>query len=210
MKLNPADYKNIIFDFGGVIINLDYELTTQAFKRLGIDDFSSLFSKAKQNNLFDDYEKGVISSDKLRSELKKVLPPSTTNEQIDDAWNAMLLDLPNERLELLLKFKDTHQTYLLSNTNEIHINTFHSQLRKMHNEENLNNYFDKVYFSYKIGMRKPDAEIFEFVLNENNLIAEETLFIDDSIQHIEAANKLNINTHHLEVERESLMTLFNQ
>ena len=205
MKINPNNFKNIIFDFGGVIINLDYTLTTKAFEELGVTDFDSFFSKAKQNRLFDSYEKGEVTSATLRKELKMQLHDFETDSTIDKAWNAMLLDLPKERLDLLKILNHTHNTFLLSNTNEIHINCFHNYLEENFNANNLNNYFNKVYFSYEIGMRKPDAEIFKFVLEENKLNPRETLFIDDSIQHIEGAKKLGIQTYWLDVKKETIL-----
>lgn len=205
MIIHTNNYKNIIFDLGGVILNIDYFLTEKAFSKLGISDFKSLFSQAQQTQLFDNYEKGFISSNDFRTELKKYLPKNISNQEIDNAWNAILLDLPIERIELLEKFKTTHRTFLLSNTNDIHIETFNQYLQKDFAIPDLSNLFEKMYLSYKIGMRKPDSEIFELVLKENNLKPNETLFIDDSIQHVEAAKKLGINAYWLDVKKESIL-----
>lgn len=208
MPIDLNKYKNIIFDFGGVIINIDYNLTTAAFQSMGLRDFKEQFSKAKQNQLFDLYEKGVISSHEFRTELKSAFNAKPTTEAIDAAWNAMLLDLPRERLELLRKLKASHNTFLLSNTNEIHIDAIYKYLDKDMGIPDLSEYFEKIYFSYKVKMRKPDAEIFELVLNENRLDPRETLFIDDSAQHIEGAKKLEIQTYYLDVTQESILDLF--
>jgi len=198
MVIDFKPFKNIIFDLGGVILNIDYNLSVEAFKKLGLHNFAEHFSQAQQKQLFDVYEKGLLSSDDFRSEIKKQLGDHVTVHQIDDAWNALLQDLPKERLHLLQKLKNTHRTFLLSNTNEIHITEFEKYLNKNFGLPDLSAHFEKVYLSYKVGMRKPDAEIFELVLEENKLNPSETLFIDDSIQHIESAQKIGIQTHWLQ------------
>ena len=208
MIIDTNNYKNIIFDLGGVILNIDYSLTEKAFSKLGISDFKTLFSQAQQTQLFDNYEKGFLTSNNFRTELKKYLQKNISDAEIDSAWNAILLDLPKERIDLLKKLKTTHRTFLLSNTNDIHIETFNQYLQKEFAMPDLSSLFEKEYLSYKIGMRKPDEEIFELVLEENNLIANETLFIDDSIQHVEAAKKLGINAYWLDVKKESILEIF--
>ncbi len=208
MIIPYKNYKNIIFDLGGVILNIDYSLTVDEFIELGITDFNKLFTQAKQNHFFDLVDKGSISSDDFRTEMKKHLKSSVEDYKIDEAWNAMLLDLPNERLDLLSQIKTTHRIFLLSNTNKIHIDAFHLYLEKDFGIPDLSAYFEKMYFSYKVGMRKPDAEIFKLVLHENNLQPHETLFIDDSVQHIEGAKKLGIETYWLDTTKESITDIF--
>lgn len=207
--INPANkYKNIIFDLGGVLLNIDYSLVTKAFLALGLTDFDKLYSKAHQTKLFDLYEKGQISSEAFRNHVKTCFSIPIDDETIDKAWNAMLLDLPPERLHLLQQLKTKHRIFLLSNTNDIHIQYINNYLKETFGIADLSGYFEKVYLSYEVGMRKPDAEIFELVLSENNLDPNETLFIDDSIQHIEGAKKLGIHTYWLDVKKESVMDLF--
>ncbi len=208
MNAPAVTYKNIIFDFGGVIINIDYHLTTKAFRELGLDNFDELFSKLKQSDLFDRYEKGLISSSDFRTALKSNFHLNVDDATFDKAWNAMLLDIPTERLALLKRLKSTHRTFLLSNTNEIHIDTIYERMKTEMNIPDFSVYFEKIYLSYKVKMRKPDIEIFELVLNENNLDPAETLFIDDSPQHLEGAKKLGIQTYWLDVNKESIMDLF--
>jgi glucose-1-phosphatase len=207
MAIAANKYKNIIFDLGGVVLNIDYMLAVRAFNELGLQGFEQFFSQAQQKELFDLYEKGQISSVDFRKELKKYCKPEVKDMTIDEAWNNMLLDLPIERLDLLKRFKQTHRTFLLSNTNEIHIDTFNLYLQKNFNIPDLSGHFEKLYLSYKVGMRKPDAEIFELVLSENNLNPSDTLFIDDSIQHIETAKNLGIGTYWLDVKKESILDL---
>lgn len=208
MPINPNKYKNIIFDLGNVILNIDYVLTAKAFKELGLNTFEVQFSQSQQQQLFDAYEKGETTSVEFRNELRTYCKEGTTDHSIDNAWNTMLLDLPKARLDLLNRLKKTHRIFLLSNTNEIHINAFHNYLLQSFKIVDLSGYFEKMYLSYKIGMRKPDAEIFEFVLKDNALNPKETLFIDDSIQHIEAAQNIGIEAYWLDVKKESVLDLF--
>ncbi len=198
MSINANNYKNIIFDLGGVILNIDYQLAVKAFSNLGVSNFDELYSQAHQNKLFDLFEKGQILSADFRNEIRNYCNKNLEDAAIDRAWNAMLLDLPAERLKLLVSLKKTHRTFLLSNTNEIHIDSVNAYLKKAYGITELSGYFEKLYLSYKVGMRKPDAEIFELVFAENNLNLRETLFIDDSIQHIEGAKRVGIQTYWLQ------------
>jgi len=201
-------FKNIIFDLGGVIINIDLSLTMTAFEELGIKDVPKLFSTTLQQQLFDFQEKGTITSAQFRDEIRKFSTVHLLDSQIDEAWNALLLDLPKARLELLEKVKCSHRTFLLSNTNEIHIQTIQRYLNKEYGISDLSSFFEKTYLSYQLGMRKPDAELFKLVLDENKLNPSETLFIDDSKQHILAAEKLGIQTYWLDLSKENLLDLF--
>jgi glucose-1-phosphatase len=189
--------KNIILDLGGVIINLNMAATADAFRKLGMTDFDLHFTQAKQNGLFDDFDKGLISSEAFRKNLKSFLPDGTSDEMIDTAWNAMLLDVPAHRLDLLLELKKKYRLFLLSNTNEIHVTAFSAALKKQYGFEDFSDYFEAWYYSCRMGKRKPDAEIFEQVLTENGLIANETLFIDDSAQHVAGARKAGLHAEWL-------------
>lgn len=185
-------FRNIIFDLGGVILNLDYGRTSEAFRALGLRSFDTIYSQVKQSGIFDEYEKGRIGSGRFRQSLAGWLPEGISDAQIDAAWNAMLLDLPGARLKKLEELGREHRLFLLSNTNEIHITEFRNILRREHGLDDLSRYFEKTYFSYEIGMRKPDTEIFLHVLGENGLDPAETLFLDDSPQHVEGAGRTGI------------------
>lgn len=199
--------KNIIFDLGGVIINIDYNLTINAFKKLGVQNFEHLYSQAQQAKLFDKFETGKISPQEFRKEIKKLLPPKISNYEINKAWCAMLLNFPPERLLLLENLKKKHRLFLLSNTNKIHISEVTKILKSENHWKIWNKIFEKKYYSHKIGMRKPDKKVFEYVLNENNLKAEETLFIDDSEQNITGAKKAGIKTYFLK-KGEDILSFF--
>jgi glucose-1-phosphatase len=190
--------KHIIFDLGGVLINIDYRLTEQAFIDAGITNFPALYSQLQQSDLFDKWETGAISREEFISALQHISAIPITEAQIITAWNAMLLDFPVRRLQILQQLRLYYDLFLLSNTNEVHEEGFNSILMRSHGIPNIGVFFDKVYLSHRVGLRKPGKEIFERVLNDNGLKPSETLFIDDSPQHIATANELGIQTIYLE------------
>ena len=197
--------KAIIFDLGAVILNINYQNTIDEFTKLGVNNAATFYSKKVQTNLFNQIETGMISSNEFLKALQKETKNANIN-QVEKAWNAMLLDLPEERVQLIKKLKKNHTIYLLSNTNAIHIDAFKKQLG---NKKWLSfcELFDKMYLSHELGLRKPDVKIFEYILNEQKLKAEEVFFIDDSPQHIASAKKLGIYCHHL-LDDEDITALF--
>ena len=198
MKLQPKQYQAIIFDLGGVILNLDYNLTIQAFKDLGIVDFEHNYLQAKQDAVFDRYEKGKVTSAEFRNYFREKTSTVLSDSEIDAAWNKMLLDLPQHRIQFLDKVKTSCPIFLFSNTNAIHLNAFQTIIENQHGKSNLlEELFNKTYYSHIVGERKPNAHAFEIVLQEQNLDPSKVLFIDDSKQHIDGANLLGIKTYHL-------------
>ena len=197
----------IIFDFGGVLINIDYQATIKAFESLGGSDFHNQYSKAGQSELFNDIETGKISPAEFIDGISNLLNNQASKKDVTEAWNAMILDVPVQSIELLHKLREKGlKLYLLSNTNAIHIELAYKRWGLV-SDESPNDLFDHVYLSHEIGMRKPNKEIFEFVCNNESLDPKKTLFIDDSIQHIEGAKKIGLNTVHLE-EGVSLQSIF--
>ncbi|MDG1332347.1 MAG: HAD family phosphatase [Crocinitomicaceae bacterium] len=196
----------IIFDFGGVLINIDYHKTIDAFKDLGIEDFEESYSQADQTSLFSDLEIGKISAQRFVNDLLHFLPNGTSSNKVVHAWNAMILDVPKSGIDLLQRLKGKYRLFLLSNTNEIHIPKALAEWKKT-SEVNFYDCFDHVYLSHEMGMRKPNAEIFERVCQEQNIKPENALFIDDSAQHIKGATKVGLNTVHLTSDV-SLVSLF--
>ena len=194
---NMKGIKNIIFDLGGVILNIDYTLTQKAFEELGITQEDSFYSKKDQDELFDKLETGKIGEEEFVSAIQKRLPNPVDSKQILDAWNAIILDFPLRRLQILQQLQLHYNTFLLSNTNEIHEKTFNKLLQTTCGYPTMAVFFDRIYLSHRVGLRKPDPAIFQLILTENNLKPGETLFIDDSIQHIETAVKLGIQTIHM-------------
>jgi glucose-1-phosphatase len=197
--------KAIIFDLGAVILNINYQNTIDKFTKLGVNNAATFYSKKVQTNLFNQIETGMISSNEFLKALQKETKNANIN-QVEKAWNAMLLDLPDERIQLIEKLKNNYSIYLLSNTNAIHIDAIKKQLGKR-KWLAFCKLFDKMYLSHELGLRKPDVKIFEYILNEQKLKAEEVFFIDDSPQHIASAKKIGIHCHHL-LDDENIITLF--
>tara|TARA_B100000989_G_scaffold284127_1_gene250648 strand:- start:145 stop:765 length:621 start_codon:yes stop_codon:yes gene_type:complete len=195
----------LIFDFGGVIINLDYSKPVNEFKKLGILDSKKLYSKKEQTKLFDSLECGQISDENFLNEIRK---KSNTNdlELIKKAWNSILLNIPKERVHLLKKLSSKYKIFLLSNTNSIHL----KEIISSYGEKKWKNFisiFNDVYFSNQIGMRKPNEDVFFYIIKKNKLDVSKTLFIDDSPQHIKTAKKIGFETYHL-TNSEDIISLF--
>jgi putative hydrolase of the HAD superfamily len=209
---SPTNYpkiKNIIFDLGGVIFNINYQYTIEAFVNLGIRNFEQLYTQAQQIGIFDALDRGTITPAAFRDGIRSITSIKLTDQQIDDAWNAMLIDLPENRLALLKQIKNRYRTFLLSNTNSIHIDAFHRIIIANNGLYDLNDYFEQIYFSHLIHLRKPDPEVFELIIRSNGLKPSETLFIDDSLQHVEGAKRVGLNGYHLDIEKgERLESLF--
>lgn len=193
---NFKNFKNLIFDLGGVLFDIDYHKTIEAFVALGVNDFEELYSKAKQNHIFDDFEIGKISNDSFRNYICSLVNKKIADSDIDFAWNAMLLDFAAEKFNTLKKLKPHYNLYLLSNTNAIHLPMVQKMIQEKHNTS-LENYFDKCYYSNIINLRKPNAEAFLKVINENNLNISETIFFDDSPQHIAGAAAIGLAAFHI-------------
>lgn len=189
--------KNIIFDLGGVILNIDFKQTELAFAKLGVGNFNQYYTLQSVSPLFEKLELGLITSEVFYDEFRNVVKISLTNEQIRDAWNALLINFPLEWINRLEAIGKKYKTYLLSNTNKIHYDAFIKMFDEQIGKGDFNKYFIKAYYSHEINLRKPSKECFEFVLKKENLNAEETLFIDDSETNVEAAKKVGINTIHL-------------
>lgn len=189
-----SQYDAIIFDLGGVLLNIDYQASKRSFEALGVIDFDDHFSQLAQSHLFDKFETGKINASRFRSEIKKEAKISCSDQALDEAWNAMLLDFPLQRLELLEKLSAKIPLFLFSNTNVIHIELFKRQLNEQKWLNRFEKVFEKIYYSYVWGRRKPNPESFTSLLIENNLDPTSTLFIDDSSQHIEGAKQAGLNT----------------
>lgn len=188
--------KAIIFDLGGVLLNIDFRLSEKAYADLGLTNFADFFNQFHSNDLFRKLETGMddqLFYDDFRSGTGLQL----SNEQIRDAWNALLLDYRPESVAVLPQLKQKYKLYLLSNTNEIHLQEFQRRYEAWKPGELFDDLFDAAYYSHRIGHRKPNASAFEYVLEKHNLIAAETIFIDDSINNIEAAQELGLQTIHL-------------
>ncbi|MBL7111018.1 MAG: HAD family phosphatase [Bacteroidales bacterium] len=195
--IDLKNIKNIILDLGGVILDLDFESSIDQFKKLGITDIVDLYQIPEHYPFFKQFEIGLISPGQLREEIRKATGNNISDDEINDAWNIISVGFTKESIETVLKLNRQFRLFLLSNTNAIHEVYYNNQLFEGHGIKNLTEIFEKVYYSHDLHMRKPDAEIFEFVLNDSKLIPEETLFVDDTLVHIETASSLGIKTYHL-------------
>jgi putative hydrolase of the HAD superfamily len=192
----PLPYRNLIFDLGGVLINLDTQRTVHAFAGLAGVPPLELMQRLNEP-FFNAFEKGEISEAEFRSRLREALGLSCTDEAIDQAWNAMLLDIPPTRLFLLQRLAVYHRLFLLSNTNGIHYRCFQAQVKNTFGDESLQVYFERAYFSHELKMRKPDAEIYEYVLADAGIQPAETLFLDDNETNLAGARRVGIQTFHV-------------
>lgn len=195
--------KNIIFDFGDIFINLDKEIIFREIERFGGNPVLSPEIQAINNN----YEVGEISSEVFVSQLSEIYPKASRQEIIA-IWNGMLLDFPDYRLNFIedLAKQNTHRLFLLSNTNALHIEHVEEKMGA-EKFKRFRNCFEQFYLSHEIHLRKPNADIYNFVLQENELKAEETFFIDDTKENTDAAEKLGISYWNLQVAKEDIVHL---
>lgn len=184
--------KNIIFDLGGVILDINYQATIDAFAQLGISNFSKLYSQKSQQKLFDQFETGHVSSKDFVKGIQQMHSVQVSNELIVKAWNAMLKGVKKNKLDYIKSLRNQYHTILLSNTNEIHISAFEEEMSHKELLTQFKSCFEKIYYSSRMGLRKPHATCFEKVLTEQQFNPKETLFIDDSTQHIEGAKGCGI------------------
>ena len=186
--------ENIIFDLGGVILDVDYNLTRAAFEKLGVANFDEMYSQANANKLFQKLETGEIDEAEFYKELNDCTGLHLSTEEIKKAWNAMLLSFREGSLQFLEEIRSKYKVYLLSNTNLIHWNSFKETFHSKKRSKTFEEYFDKAFYSFKMGLRKPGEEIFRAVIKELKIHPAKTVFIDDSKQNIEAAKKAGLQT----------------
>jgi HAD superfamily hydrolase (TIGR01509 family) len=178
--------RNIIFDLGGVLLNIDPKNTIDAFGKLGMEQLVGDKGLSYDHEIFYLMEQGKITSDEFRNGVRELLPNLVSYEEIDSAWTAMLLDFPAVRVKLVKNLRKDFKIYLFSNTNAIHVDKFHSNFRNQHGFE-VSSLFDKDFYSNEIGYRKPSPESYQEIIRLSGIDPEESLFIDDSHQNIESA-----------------------
>ena len=195
--------KNVIFDLGGVLINLDFDSCLNAFRTAGFTNIEEQVRQMQGNGVFSRFELGEISPEEFRDAIRKEADESLTDRKIDDMWNLMLLNIPREKLDLLLELREHYMVYLLSNTNRIHWDYACEQMFCYRADD----FFEDTFLSFKMHLAKPDKAIYEKVMKEANILPEETFFIDDSETNCRAAAALGIQTHHYHIG-EDLSLLF--
>ena len=188
--------RNLIFDLGNVILNIDTKLSEIAFAKYGMNDFEKLYTLASQNELFDRLEVGSISENEFYDEFRKVTGCKLDNQILEQCWNALIMDFPAARIEMLkhLKNEGKYRTFILSNTNIIHYRFYTALLKRVHGVDGLESLVEHAYFSHEIGLKKPNRDIFDHVVTNSHIKPEESIFIDDNEANIKAANALGFNT----------------
>ena len=187
--------KNIIFDLGGVLLDIDYKMTTTAFEAIGYPAFDDLFSQNKASPLFEGLETGKVEEKEFLKQMRFLSSRPVTDEQIITAWNAMMISFRKECLVFLEELSTRYNLYLLSNTNSIHLKCFQEIFTRDTGKSLLDVYFNKAWYSHLVGLRKPHPEIYKFALQEGDMVPAETFFIDDTAANVETALNLGIKTH---------------
>ena len=201
--------KNIIFDFGEVIINIDPSAVRKRMAGKGVHNVEELHARLLKDNMYDKLETGAISPDEFRTAIKNIVDVPVSDADIDDAWNAMILDIPRERMKFMTRLKSKYNLYLLSNTNAIHWEYYDRYFQDTYDYPSLSTFFSRAWYSYLMGVRKPDPEIFRMALKDEQLVPSETIFIDDLEENVDAAARLGIIPCHLP-EGKEIMDLFDE
>lgn len=192
-----SNIRNIIFDLGGVILDLSVESTMRQLAALSGLSPDAIIEKYKVQPAFTEYECGNMTDNEFRDAVRGIFNIQCSDADIDKCWNAMLGGIPVAKIEMLRQLKSKYRTYLLSNTNAIHLSFFSNMVARTHSIESLDPLFHKTYYSHVLRMRKPHAPIYEHVLRDNNLKAEETVFLDDNLANLEGAASVGIKTIHI-------------
>jgi len=200
--------KNIIFDLGGVILDIDETVVYKELEKMGINT-SELAHSKEFIEIMSKFDTGIYTAPTFRKKCKDLLGiEKMTDQKFDSIWNAMLLDIPRERVEAIEKVKKHYRIFLMSNTNEIHYDLYVRDLQLRFGYNEFDELFNKSYFSFAEHLEKPDPRFFELILDHEHLLPEETLFIDDTAANIKVAKSLGINTYHISRE-ELVRNLFN-
>jgi HAD superfamily hydrolase (TIGR01509 family) len=200
MGTGPIDItgiRNIILDLGGVILELDVDRTIRAFHTLGFPPLQSSDIILSKYPFFLEFETGEITPEQFIDRVREISGDHVSDEKVLEAWNAMILGFTTDSIELLMELRSRYRLFLLSNTNAIHEVVYNRLLKQEHGIENLDRIFEKIYYSHQLKMRKPDPEIFRHVLKDSGLEPGESLYIDDTLMHIETARSLGIRAYHL-------------
>jgi len=201
----PPRIKNILFDLGGVILDINVQATLKKFYELGFPAQLMQYPQSMSTDLFFKYETGKLATEEFRNGIRQVAGVQVSDGEFDEAWNAMIVRIPEERTALLKILANRYDLYMLSNTSALHTPVF----EKMYKDAAgiaMQDVFKKLYYSFEIGFHKPDHEAWEHVINDSGIRPEETLFLDDSIQNIKASQELGFQSIHIH-ERTNLMNL---
>ena len=187
--------KAVIFDLGGIFIDIDYNATSKSFVNAGFVNFDEVYSQSKQEPFVDAFERGKLSNETFRKKMLQHSPAPMTSKDFDKAWNAMLGAIRVDKLEMVAKYRGTYDFFLYSNTNDIHLSVFEQWIDKDYPE--FNSLFESVYYSCEFGYNKPYEDGFLEIIKRNNLVANETVFVDDTIRHVETARSIGLKGIHV-------------
>ena len=201
--------KHIIFDLGEVIINVNPAAVKEYMSKKGVGNMDELHLKLLEGDIYHQLETGKIKPEDFRAAIKDIIDIPVTDEEIDDAWNAMLLDIPRERIKFMTRLKSRYKLYLLSNTNIIHWECYDRYFQDNFDYPGINTFFTKTWYSHLMGVRKPDPAIFKMVLDDGQFNPSEVAFIDDLKDNVDAAATLGIYPVHLPPGKE-IMDLFDE
>ena len=192
-----------------MICNIDVKITEKQFVELGFRVNDPAFPASASKKLFEDLESGNLTPQQFRDKLRPFFSMPVSDAMLDHAWNALLLDIPEPRIRLIEQVRKNYRIFMLTNTNEIHYLKYHETFKTQYGYDDFDSLFEKAYYSYRIGLKKPDPEIFRYVLSDSHLDPSETLFIDDTLMHVEGANSVGIHAHHLLIgDGEQIIDLF--
>lgn len=189
------EIKNIIFDLGGVIYDIRYENIADRFRSYGLQDFEKYYTQLSQTPTIDLFEEGRITSAEFREYIRGISPIPLTDSQIDDAWNAILIEIPKLRWQLLGALRIKYNTFLFSNTNQINYDRFMAEAEQQYGFNPFEVSFRKAYFSQLMHTRKPKPDGFQMIIDENGLNPAETIFIDDNPTNVQTAKQLGMHTY---------------
>ncbi|MCR9066011.1 MAG: HAD family phosphatase [Cytophagales bacterium] len=202
------EYKAVLLDFGNVIINIDPELTLKAFAEISGKPIDRIRQKITESQLFRRYETGLFEDEEFREIVRQTIGFPFSEHEVDKAWNSLFLNVPHERINLLLDIRSKYPLYLLSNTNNIHIEYCNRYFQKQFGIKTVASLFDKAFYSYEIGLWKPDEDIYKEVLKDIKMQPEEVLFIDDNELNIASAQSMGFQTIHHNPETRDLTDYF--
>lgn len=204
---SPDEVDAVILDFGGVLYDIDYDAPARAFEALGMDDFKGIYSQAAQTDLFDRLEVGRIGNTDFLEALKAYTPSGTTLDEVLEAWNVILLGIPKERIDFVHRLRARYRTFLLSNTNAIHVEEFEKDIDRTMGLPYFRSAFEAIHYSNVLGRKKPYPETYLHVCELHGLSPDRTLFIDDSVQHVQGALSAGLHAYHLELPAEEIREL---
>jgi putative hydrolase of the HAD superfamily len=191
--MNLDHYDTLIFDLGEVIISLDFDAVIGGFVECSTKSKEEIQGLISDSEILHHYETGKTPNEVFIQACKDVLELDMNDQEFIEIWNRMLLDIPVEKVNILQRLKKSHQVLILSNTNSLHMDRFDEMMQQINGKATLGEIVHKAYYSHEMGLRKPDPEIYQALINENQLDPARTLFFDDKEENIQSAQTVGIH-----------------